>query len=213
MSYILHFVFAVLSIEKNRSMYHSQKKTLKKGQVCKYTLYDEGDEELSYSDFLELLQKEPAFRSFFIGLLSNIPFHAYQWETPPLGSSSVTQPFQFVVSRNPGIDLPPDPGPFRQYFNSTSGSTAVFNNLGNDAILIAPKPGGEDLNYSHIGAFTEEAPTKQQHALWQVVGRITQEQISDEPLWLNTAGGGVAWLHVRLDSRPKYYRHQPFTVI
>ncbi|MGI9175867.1 MAG: DUF6940 family protein [Rhodothermales bacterium] len=24
-------------------------------------------------------------------------------------------------------------------------------------------------------------------------------------MWLSTAGGGVSWLHVRLDSRPKYY--------
>ena len=194
-------------------MYRSQKKTLKKEQACKYILYD-GDEQLQYGGFLERLQNESAFRSFFIELLSNITFRAYQWETPPLSLSSVTRPFQFVVTNNPGIDLPPDPGPFLQYFNPGSGnSTAVFNNLGNDARLIAPSPTGENLNYSHIGVFTKEAPPEQQHDLWQTVGRITQDRISDEPLWLNTAGGGVAWLHVRLDSRPKYYRHRPYTLI
>ena len=25
------------------------------------------------------------------------------------------------------------------------------------------------------------------------------------PTWLSTAGMGVSWLHVRLDSQPKYY--------
>lgn len=30
------------------------------------------------------------------------------------------------------------------------------------------------------------------------------------PIWLNTAGGGVAWLHIRLDHRPKYYRYLPY---
>lgn len=192
-------------------MYQSQKKTLQKGKAYKYILYF-GDEQLQYSGFLVRLQNESVFRSFFIELLTNIPFRSYQWETPPLSLSSVTRPFQFVVTSNPGIDLPPDPGPFLQYFNSSSGSSAaVFNNLGNDARLIAPVPTRQDLNYSHIGVFTKEAPLEQQHALWQTVGRITQDQITDEPLWLNTAGGGVAWLHIRLDSRPKYYRHRPYT--
>ncbi len=34
--------------------------------------------------------------------------------------------------------------------------------------------------------------------------------IGHTPLWLSTAGGGVAWLHVRLDSRPKYYGYSPY---
>ncbi|MBX3248007.1 MAG: hypothetical protein KF901_12575 [Myxococcales bacterium] len=29
-------------------------------------------------------------------------------------------------------------------------------------------------------------------------------------VWLSTAGLGVDWLHVRLDARPKYYRHAPY---
>jgi len=33
------------------------------------------------------------------------------------------------------------------------------------------------------------------------------------PTWLSTAGGGVAWLHVRLDTRPKYYRYNPYRAI
>jgi hypothetical protein len=87
-----------------------------------------------------------------------------------------------------------------------------FPNLGGDAQLIVPLPDPEHpkANYSHIGVFTENAPLEQQHDLWQMVGRITSEQLSDRPIWLNTAGGGVAWLHVRLDARPKYYLHRPY---
>ena len=33
---------------------------------------------------------------------------------------------------------------------------------------------------------------------------------NDVPVWTSTSGLGVYWLHVRLDSRPKYYQHQPF---
>lgn len=92
----------------------------------------------------------------------------------------------------------------------SADKVAVFDNLGNDAKLIAPVPGDRQQNYSHIGVFTKEAPEEQQQALWQRVGRVTEEQISGQPLWLNTAGGGVAWLHVRLDSSPKYYRYHPY---
>jgi hypothetical protein len=33
-----------------------------------------------------------------------------------------------------------------------------------------------------------------------------------QPIWLSTAGMGVAWLHIRLDERPKYYSHKPYAV-
>ena len=30
------------------------------------------------------------------------------------------------------------------------------------------------------------------------------------PVWMSTSGAGVSWLHIRLDSRPKYYQYRPF---
>lgn len=192
-------------------MFQFQKIIITEEQSHKYILYRQ-EEQLRYIDYITLLQQNEQFRSFFIDVLSGITFHAYQWETPPVTSSIADQPFEFVIHDSPGIDLPPDPGPFRQYFNSSDDEDkiAVFNNLGNDAKLIAPVPFQKDLNYSHIGVFTDAAPTRHQHWLWQRVGEVTEEHITDDPLWLNTAGGGVAWLHVRLDSRPKYYRHRPY---
>ncbi len=190
-------------------MYKFEKTNINEDKTFKYLLYNQ-DQRFSYSDFITLLQQDERFRSFFIGLLSDIPFHAYQWETPPVTTGTTDQPFEFVVHDSPGIDLPPDPGPFRPYFGSSTDIT-VFDNLGGDARLIAPEPPADNLNYSHIGVFAENAPMQQQHQLWQMVGRVTQSRISDQPLWLNTAGGGVAWLHVRLDSHPKYYRHRPYT--
>jgi hypothetical protein len=193
-------------------MFDYSKTVLEEGASFKYILRRE-EEQLRYADFLSLLQDDNTFRSFYISLLSDIPFRAWQWETPPVTTSTMTQLFECVVHDSPGIDLPPDAGPFRSYFDELDSgqSIALFNNLGNDAKLIAPAPHPDNLNYSHIGVFTKEAPIEQQHALWQKVGKVMEDQISSQPLWLNTAGGGVAWLHVRLDSRPKYYRHRPFT--
>ncbi len=189
--------------------YRTQEEKVDDDISRKYKLW-QGDSQIQFNHFLDLIKEEKTFRSFFIDLLSEVPFHAYHWETPPVTKSTVNKPFEFVTTRTPRIDLPPSIGPFAQYFTGDD-EVAVFDNLGGDATLIAPAPTDPQRNYSHIGVFTGNAPETQQHLLWKRVGQVMLEALSDKPLWLNTAGGGVAWLHVRLDSSPKYYRHQPYT--
>jgi len=182
---------------------------LRNGRSRKNIVYQD-DNELDFKQFLTLLSDNKSFRSFFINLLADVPFRAYHWETPPVTVDTAEQDFEFVATRSPAIDLPPSIGPFAQYFTGDD-PVAVFDNLGGDAKLIAPAPTDPQRNYSHIGVFTDNAPVQQQHALWQRVGQVMLESLSEKPIWLNTAGGGVAWLHVRLDSSPKYYRYQPYT--
>jgi hypothetical protein len=31
-----------------------------------------------------------------------------------------------------------------------------------------------------------------------------------EKIWMSTCGTGVYWLHLRLDSKPKYYTYAPY---
>ncbi|TYP95193.1 hypothetical protein LX73_0489 [Fodinibius salinus] len=189
-------------------MFKFQDKILAEDRSIKYHI-NYKDKRVSFRQFIDLLQSDNDFRSFFIELLSNVPFDAYHWETPPVTKATTEQPFQFVVTNSPGIDLAPDVGPFAQYFGEDD-QVSIFDNLGGDAKLIAPAPTHPEKNYSHIGVFTEQAPLEQQKTLWQRVGQVTEAELSDQPIWLNTAGGGVAWLHVRFDSAPKYYRHRPY---
>ncbi len=87
----------------------------------------------------------------------------------------------------------------------------AFANLGKDAVLIVPRPLGPASVYGHLAAFVRKARDTQRHELWRVVGAETEARLGDSPVWLSTAGMGVSWLHVRLDSRPKYYGHAPYT--
>ena len=48
-------------------------------------------------------------------------------------------------------------------------------------------------------------------SLWRNVLSELVKKISNKPLWLSTAGNGVHWLHVRISSKPKYYRYAPYT--
>ena len=86
----------------------------------------------------------------------------------------------------------------------------TFTNLGSDALLVVPSAMAPEQAYVDLASFSRGAPRQQQLALWRAVGQAVEACSARGPFWLNTAGGGVAWLHVRLDDRPKYYAHQPY---
>jgi hypothetical protein len=150
------------------------------------------------------------FRAFWSANLRELPFEAYAWECPPVTGATRSRPFECVFVASPSLDrLPPDPRPFADYLRS-GRSVVTFGNLGGDALLVAPCAGPTGSNYSHLGSFTATAPQPQQSAFWRCVGQAFEARIGTRPTWLSTAGHGVAWLHVRLDSRPKYYRHAAY---
>ncbi|MDJ0803596.1 MAG: hypothetical protein QNI97_12050, partial [Desulfobacterales bacterium] len=103
------------------------------------------------------------------------------------------------------------PTAFAEHFEKADvGGVVAFPNLGGDAILIAPCPVVARSDYGHLAVYLRNSHVRQQHLLWALVGAAMQRRISSKPVWLNTAGGGVAWLHVRLDDRPKYYGYAPY---
>jgi hypothetical protein len=162
---------------------------------------------IRYSDVLRYWQDDEAFRSFFLSLLSDATFSAFRWETPPITVTTADREFEFVLLDAPGLDRAPDIQAFAEQFRLATGEQRVvaFPNLGNDAILVVPCPSTPAAAYGHLAAFVRNAPATQKHELWRVVGATMQVRIGPKPIWLSTAGMGVSWLHVRLDSRPKYY--------
>ena len=77
-------------------------------------------------------------------------------------------------------------------------------------MLVVPCPKAEDSAYPHLAAFARDASPNQQHALWCQVGFALEQQLGHQPTWLSTSGLGVFWIHIRLDSRPKYYTFAPY---
>jgi hypothetical protein len=171
--------------------------------------FSAGHDCLSYADFLRALAEDASFRELIQDEMRAAPFIAFRWETPPLTSANIDQPFECLLHDSPGLDVRADPTDFEAYFQP--GAEVVnFQNLGADALLIVPCPISKSANYSHIAAFHRSAPFTQQHAFWIVVAQTVLTRLGPQPLWLSTAGGGVDWLHMRLDDRPKYYRYLPW---
>lgn len=191
-------------------MFESQIEILNRGYVRKVFILRNAH-RLRYDEVLKLWQDDAEFRSFFLSILAEAPFSAYRWETPPITTATADRVFEFVLLDDPGLDRTPDTQTFSRYFDTDSPEGIVaFPNLGNDAFLVVPSPRGAASAYGHLAAFVRQASLSQNHALWQQVGQVMEQQLNRKPIWLSTAGGGVSWLHVRLDSYPKYYGFSPY---
>lgn len=167
--------------------------------------------QLTYAEVIQSWQTDNLFRAFFISILSAAPYAAFRWETPPVTYASVNRLFEFALIDSPHLNSTASPAAFQEFFSHTMGEdVVVFSNLGKDATLIVPVPQAVTDTYAHLASFTRQASENQQGAFWQKVGEMMQKSLGEKPIWLNTAGAGVPWLHIRLDSSPKYYRYSAY---
>lgn len=161
---------------------------------------------VTYKDVLNLWQFDADFREYFTSSLANSEYTAYRWETPPISLASINRPFEYVLLDSPGLNRVADSSAFSEYIeNCGSASVVEFQNLCKDARMIVPCESEPLANYCHLGSFLRSAPPEQIHDLWKLTGKVAQEETGQSPRWISTAGAGVPWLHVRLDSTPKYY--------
>lgn len=167
------------------------------------------NEQLTFRELFTLFREDREFAAWYTDLLKRSRDLAYFWEHPPLTNASFGNGAEFVMIDAPTLDsMCPNAEAFRSYF--VNSEVVTFTNLRGDATLIAPSPCDSTSTYPHLGAFLEKAPCSQIADLWQSVGRAVCGALSDKPIWLSTSGLGVAWLHIRLDSTPKYYQYVPY---
>jgi hypothetical protein len=161
---------------------------------------------ITYMEVLNLWQFDADFRECYTSSLANSDFTSYRWETPPISIASINQPFEYVLLDSPSLNREADSSAFSEFIENCGASNVVeFQNLRKDARMIVPCESEPSANYCHLGSFLRSAPNEQIHDLWKLIGKVAQEEIGQSPRWLSTAGAGVPWLHVRLDSTPKYY--------
>lgn len=167
------------------------------------------EDPLSFENVLSLWQDCWEFRAFFVALVADSPFDAFRWETPGVTAGTLDRDFEFVFLRYSSLMRTADPTAFAEYF-SGDVDVVTFPSLGKDAMLIVPCPMNEPSDYGHLASFFRNAPDSQKHHLLQAMSAAMRARIGSKPVWLNSAGMGVPWLHVRLDNQPKYYRYEPY---
>lgn len=192
--------------------YSSEITQLDEGRVLHFRLlYNSAP--LSWSEVIDRWQNDPPFRVFFVSTLIDAPFPAYFWETPPVTSATVNAEFECVLVESPQLaGIRTDQHAFtNQFAVAQSDASAIsFSNLGGDATLVVPCRSETLSDYSQISTFSRTAPAGNQHQLWALVGATLEQQLGTQPVWLSTSGLGVYWIHIRLDTEPKYYTHAPY---
>lgn len=192
-------------------MFDAKIETLERQRVTKYSLHRDGN-AISFAEVIELWKSDVKFRAFFSGLLADSEFAGFRWETPALSVGNSKQAFEFVLlDASTFCKRKTDTRTYEEYFSSAETDQVVsFSNLRGDATLIVPTPQSNDDIYGHLASFVRGASSEQLDSFWKKVAETVLAKVSESPIWLNTAGGGVAWLHVRIDSTPKYYGHAPY---
>jgi len=188
------------------------KTTVLSDRVCKISIHN-NESILTYADVISHWQENTEFRSFYFNVLQEAPFEAFFWEHPPVTKTTINQAYEFVLVNSPQLArVTADSNPFREKFKADSleQSVIVFENLGRDATLIVPHPVNPKSDYAHFAPFLHNAPQSQIHELFVALANSLSKRINDQPTWVSTSGLGVYWLHVRLDSRPKYYSYQAY---
>ena len=182
-----------------------------RGNLLRYRITDQS-QELRYREVLQLWQDDQEFVDFYISIYKKCGFQSYVWETPSISNDTIDRIFEFVLCNVPSASRTPDRETYASYFDTTMTQHGIvaFNNLGGDALLVVPSPYRAGANYIDLAAFIREAPIGQQRALWKELARHIESKLSNEPMWISVASGGIAWLHLRLDSSPKYYRYTPY---
>jgi hypothetical protein len=190
------------------SMWHFETQSLAPGVIGATVLAS--NVRMTFAQVISLWHNDETYVAEWVAQLAAVRFDAYCLETPPLTKQTLNKPFECVFVASPALaTLEADPRPFQEHFKKSRGSVA-FESLGKDALLVAPCPVSESTCYTHLACFVRSAAREEACELWRTVAQALDERLADAPLWLSTAGLGVAWLHVRLDSRPKYYRHRPY---
>jgi hypothetical protein len=193
------------------SDYSADVTQLDEGRVLRFRLL-RGSEPLTWSDVMDRWQNDPSFRRFYVAALADAPFAAYFWETPPVTRTTVSREFEFVLVDSQSLaSVQSDRQAFVNHFSSAESGTSVieFDNLGGDAKLVVPCPLEPLSAYSQISTFARQAPDEQQHELWSMVGAALERRLGAEPVWLNTSGLGIYWLHIRLKPQVLHPRTVP----
>lgn len=168
---------------------------------------------LSWRQLATRLAEDEATRTALGERLAQSPHPAVWWETPASTDETADRPFEMVVLPARGLARARVSwDAFAEHLGSEGPSVRTFPNLGNNAQLVVPMPLPDGRPYGHLAAFVRTAPAEQADLLWRRVGEEVLRWWATEtrPVWVSTAGGGVPWLHVRLDRRPKYYKHGPY---
>ena len=162
---------------------------------------------ISFGDAMKLLNMNKSFRSLVAEAFKRVPFKHYMFGFTKINSEADKRnPFKIFFKNSPEFkNITADPEPFLQYFQDSKKKWTKFLNIGRDTLLLVPCPPKAQPNYEYyksIGDYVENHSSKDFEEVLKNIGYIASRLKA--PMYINTHGFGVHWLHIRIDTKPKY---------
>jgi hypothetical protein len=164
-------------------------------------------QNLSFKEVFKLWRDNADFIEFYKDELIKLNYQAFYWEHPAIKEAFLDKNYECILQRSKPLEhLASNESAFKDYLDSKE-KVVDFMNLGKNARLIVPTKKTDRAIYNHLGLFIRLAEKEQIIEVFKRVGVSIFKEIKTQKLiWLNTAGLGVIWLHIRMDTKPKYYK-------
>ena len=203
-----------LTEEEHVMKFSKTKRTDKDGR--EYELYRvtlDGD-AVSFRAWMDSLSSaDPASRQAFLRALRSSEYEEYFFEMKPIDHATKDEAFEFVlIKTNELAKMKPDPYTFGENLKRAVDHYAcVFQNLTRDATLVAPcRPTkGTLAPFSHLAVFCRQVDEALVLATWSLAVDTFVEELDRRrtKMWFSTDGRGVAWLHFRVEPKPKHIKY------
>ena len=137
---------------------------------------------------------------------------AFFWETTAITKTLDTEYKEKFIEDNFLEKMRQNKSSFKEKFQKTKQKNVIsFLNLSKKSLLVVPIP-KQGKSYTTLKKFIDNAPIEQQKKFWKKVANSVHKMLkTNDKVWVSTHGTGVPYLHVRIDSYPKYYLTKQFT--
>ena len=130
---------------------------------------------------------------------------SFFWETKPI--TNLNDDYKEIFIENTSLSkLKQNYSSFEEHIKrSRNKYVTSFYNLSKTSLLIIPIP-KSNKNFATLKDFTDNASDTQKKEFWKYVSKKIKEFSSkNDKIYVSTHGLGVPYLHIRLDTIPKYY--------
>jgi hypothetical protein len=133
------------------------------------------------------------------------------YETSPI-TKDMKEKYQALFIECDSLEqIDEDYSSFNQHIEKAEDQNVTsFYNLSKSAYLIIPIP-RKNKQFTTIKDFIDNASERQQKNFWKEVAKsIVMMLEKHDKVWVSTHGLGVPYLHIRIDTNPKYYQSKIF---
>ena len=130
---------------------------------------------------------------------------SFFWETKPI--TNLNDDYKEIFIENSILSkLKQNYSSFEEHIKKSKNKYVTsFYNLSKTSLLIIPIP-KINKNFATLKDFTDNASITQKKEFWKYVSKKIKEFSSkNDKIYVSTHGLGVSYLHIRLDTIPKYY--------